>query len=212
MTADLPTRLPDRAFLIAYDVQKQKLTGGDHHGQLIRAAALVELTLAGRLVDENGKPRDTGQRTGDPVLDAILDQISQSKARSWKHWVEKDAKITYQAVRERLATTRVISVSEGTVLGIFPKKVVHVRDTRIVRELVADLRRVVLGGTPANQLDPLAVALVPLVSAVELNTVFSGRERREHREQIRELAERAGPASKALRKVVEDQQAAATAV
>jgi len=42
--------------------------------------------------------------------------------------------------------------------------------------------------------------------------VFSGRERREHREQIRELAERAGPASKALRKVVEDQQAAATAV
>jgi hypothetical protein len=106
----------------------------------------------------------------------------------------------------------VISVSEGTVLGIFPKKVVHVRDTRIVRELVADLRRVVLGGTPANQLDPLAVALVPLVSAVELNTVFSGRERREHREQIRELAERAGPATKALRKVVEDQQAAATAV
>lgn len=209
MTADLPPRLPDRAFLIAYDVQKQKLTGGDSHGQLIRAAALVELTLAGRLVDENGKPRDTGRRTDDPVLDAILDQIAHSKARSWKYWVEKDAKVTYQAVRERLAKTRVIAVTDGTYLGILPRKVVHVRDTRIVRELVADLRRVVLSGAPAEQLDPLAVALVPLVSAVELNTVFSGRERRAHRERIRQLAERAGPASKALRKVVEGQQAAA---
>jgi hypothetical protein len=212
MTADLPTRLADRAFLIAYDVQKQKLTGGDSHGQLIRAAALVELTLAGLLVDENGKPRDTGKRTDDPVLDAVLEQISQSKARSWKHWVQKDAKITYQAVRERLAAGGVISVTEARLLGILSRKVVHVKDTRIVRELIADLRRVVLSGATGNQVDPLAVALVPLVAAVELNTVFSGRERREHRERIRILAERAGPAAKALRKVVEGQQAAAGAV
>ena len=212
MTADLPTRLPDRAFLIAYDVEKHKLAGGDSHGQLIRAAALVELTLAGQLVDDNGKPRETGRRTDDPILDAVLDQIAHSKARSWKYWVEKDAKITYQAVRERLATNRVITITEGTVLGIFPKKVVHVRDTRVVRELIADLRRVILSGVPSDQFDPLALALVPLVSAVELNTVFSGRERREHRERVRRLAERAGPAAKALRKVVESQQATAGAV
>ena len=212
MTADVPTRLADRAFLIAYDVQKQKLAGGDSHGQLIRAAVLVELTLAGRLVDENGKPRGTGQRTDDPILDAVLDQIANSKPRSWKYWVDKDTKITYRAVRDRLATNRVIRVTQGTVLGIFPKQVVHVRDTRIVRELIADLRRVVLGGAPSKDLDPLALALVPLVSAVELNTVFSGRERREHRERIRGLAERAGPAAKALRKVVESHQAASSAV
>src|SRR3954469_2504658 len=156
MTPDLPPRLPDRAFLIAYDVDKQKLTGGDSHGQLIRAAALVELTLAGRLVDEKGKPRDTGRRTGDPGLDRILDQIAQSKARSWKYWVEKDAKVTYEAVRERLARNRVIAVNEGTVLRIFPKKIVHVQDARVVRTLVADLRRVVLDGVPPEQLDPLA--------------------------------------------------------
>jgi hypothetical protein len=211
MTTDLPSRLPDRAFLIAYDVEKQKLTG-DSHGQLIRAAALVELTLAGRLVDDKGRPRVVGGRTDDPVLNAVLDQIEQSKPRTWRHWVEKDAKITYQAVRERLATARVISVTDGTVLGIFQKKIVTVRDTRIVRQLVADLRRVVLGGTPADQLDPRDLMLVPLVAAVELNTVFSGRERREHRDRIREFADRAGPAAKALRKVVESQQAMIAAV
>src|SRR4051812_28972519 len=132
MTADLPTRLPDRAFLVAYDVEKRKLAGGDSHGQLIRAAVLVELTLGGRIVDENGKPRSTGQRTDDPILNAVLEQITSSKARSWKYWVDKDAKVTYQAVRERLARNGVIAVTEGTVLGVFPKKVVHVRDTRIV--------------------------------------------------------------------------------
>ncbi len=212
MTADLPTRLADRAFLIAYDVEKQKLTGGNSHGQLIRAAALVELTLAGRLVDDNGKPRITGQRTEDAVLSAVLKQIENSKPRSWQHWVEKDAKITYQAVRERLTANRVITVTESTVLGIFPKKVVHVRDTRIVRELIAELRRVVLSGAPSKDLDPLALALVPLVSAVELNTVFSGRERREHRDRIRALALTAGPAAKALRKVFESQAASVSAV
>jgi Golgi phosphoprotein 3 GPP34 len=211
MTTDLPSRLPDRAFLIAYDVQKKKLTGNSQ-GQLIRAAALVELTLAGQLVDVKGRPRVVGGRTDDPVLNAVLDQIDQSKPRTWRHWVEKDAKITYQAVRERLATARVISVTEGTVLGIFQKKIVTVRDTRIVRELVADLRRVVIGGSPTAQLDPRDLLLVPLVAAVELNTVFTGRERREHRDRIKELAERAGPAAKALRKVVESQQATVAAV
>jgi hypothetical protein len=212
MTPDLPTRLADRAFLIAYDVQKHKLSGGDSHGQLIRAAVLVELTLGGRIVDENGKPRSTGQRTDDPILDAVLEQISHSKPRSWKYWISKDAKITYQAVRQRLATNSVITITDATVLGVFSKKVVHVRDTRLVRELIAELRRVVLSGSPSDQFDPLALALVPLVSAVELNTVFSGRERREHRERIRGLAERAGPAAKALRKVVEGQQASSAAV
>lgn len=212
MTADLPPRLPDRAFLIAYDVDRHKLTGGDSHGQLIRAAALVELTVSGRLVDEHGKPQVRGAGAGDPVLDGLLTEIAGSKPRSWKYWVKKDAKLTYQAVRDRLAGEQAIAVTDGTVLRIFPKKVVHVRDTRTVRALVADLRRVVLSGAPPEQLDPLDVALVPLVAAVELNTVFSGRERREHRDRIKALAERAGPAAKALRKVVEDQQASSGAV
>jgi hypothetical protein len=209
MNPEPPDRLTDRAFLVAYDVERHKVTGTSSHGQLVRAAALVELTLAGHLVDEDGKPHGTGGRTGDPVLDTVLDMIAASRPRSWRHWVEKEHKVTYRAVRERLTDAGVIATTHRRILGLFPSTTVTVPDTRTVRRLVADLRRVVLGGTPAEQLDPLDVALVPLVAAVELNTVFSGRERREHRVEIRALAERAGPAAKALRKAVEGSRAAA---
>jgi hypothetical protein len=203
----IPTRLPERAYLIAYHVEKQKMTPGSSHAELVRAAALVELFLAGRLADDDGKVSVTGRRTDDRVLDAVLDQISESKPRSWKHWVKKNHQATYEAVRERLAAERVIKVEEARLLGIFPKKNVTVRDTRVVRELVAGLRGAVLGGNPAAQLDVRDAALVALVAAVELNTVFSGRERRDCRDRIAQLALRAGPAAKALRSVVREKQA-----
>ena len=211
MAKQTPTGLPASAFLIAYDVDKQKLAGGSLHGILVRAAALVELSLGGQLADHNGKAEPTGRHTEDPELTKVLEQITKSKPRAWKYWVNKDHKVTYQAVRERLAAERVIRVEDVRLLGMIPKKNVTVTDTRVVRDLISSARRVVLGGTAMDRVDPREAALVSLVAAVELNTVFTGRERREHREKIKELAERTGPAVKALRKAVEDQHAAVTA-
>jgi hypothetical protein len=210
MSAQGPIGLPASAFLIAYDVERQKLTGGGTHAILVRAAALVELSLDGQLVDHDGKAEPTGRHTDDPVLDAVLRQITESKPRNWKHWVNKSHKDTYQAVRERLAIQRVIRVQEVKLLGLIPRHNVTVADTRVVRELIAGARRPVLGSTAVGQVDLPEAALVSLVAAVELNTVFSGRERREHRAKIKQLAERTGPAVKALRKAVEDQHAIAS--
>lgn len=210
MSADPPTALTDQAYLIAYDVAKGKLSG-TNRGQLVQAAALVELTWAGHLADAEGKPRATGTHSGDPVLDAVLDRIAGSKPRPWKHWVEKSHKETYTAVRDRLAQRRVLQVTGRKVLGLFPVTDVVVRDTRTVRELVAGARRAVLAGVPAERVDRRDVALATLSSAVELNTVFSGKERRAQRDRIKDLTGRTGPAATALRKVVKDQQAAASA-
>jgi hypothetical protein len=205
------TSLPAQAFLIAYDVERQKLAGGTTHGILVRAAALVELSLGGQLDDQDGKAHPTGRGTSDPELAAVLAQIAESKPRVWKYWVAKDHKATYQAVRGRLVLDRVISVEEVKLLGLIPKQHVTVRDTRDVNQLIFQARQAVLGGAAVERVAPREAALVSLVAAVELNTVFSGRERREHRAKIKQLAERTGPAVKALRKAVEEQQAVAAA-
>jgi hypothetical protein len=206
-TRRIPARLPERAYLIAYDLERVKFRGGGTHAHLVRAAALVELFLAGQLEDEGGKAMATGRRTGDPVLDAVLAQIWASKPRSWKHWVNKDHKATYEAVRERLSADRMIKVEDTRLLGVLPRINVTLNDPRVVRELIAGSRDAVLGGTPVAQLDARVAALAGLVAAVELNTVFSGRERRDRRERIAQLATRAGPATKALRSVFVDQNA-----
>jgi Golgi phosphoprotein 3 (GPP34) len=207
MPTEIPAGLPARAFLIGYDVERKRLTGGSQ-AELVQGAALIQLSLAGLLADDNGKAKAGGRRTADPMLDALLERITDSRPRPWKHWVTSDAKSTFRAVRDRLAAERVISVEERPVLGLIPRKIVTVRDTRIVRQLITEARSAVLGGTAIDRVDADQAALVAMVAAVELNTVFSGQERRAHRDKFRQLAERAGPVVKALRKAVEEQQAA----
>lgn len=209
--AGRPASLADRALLVAYHLEKKKLAGS-HREELVLAAALVDLTRQGALTDEGGKAVVTGKRTGDPMLDAVLDRIAASRRpRSWQHWATKDHAVTYRAVRDRLAERRVIAVTERRILGLFGVTDVSVRDTRIVRALVADLRRAVLGGIPADRLDPRDTDLVALVCAVEFNTVFSGRERREHRERVAGFALAAGPAARGLRKAIESEQVSSAA-
>jgi hypothetical protein len=204
-----PAGLPAQAFLIAYDVERGKLVGGSSHGIMLRAAALVELTLGGQLTDQDGKAHVTGRGTDDPELGAILARIEASRPRPWVHWVSKDQARDYQAFRRRLADERLITVERARVLGVIPRKKVTVPDTRAVRELIANARRAVLGGTPVDRVDPRTAALVALSAAIELNSVFSGAERREHRAKIKQFAERTGPPAAALRKTIEAQRNAA---
>jgi hypothetical protein len=201
MTGNAPRGLGDQAFLIAYDVPKSKLASSSHRVHLVRAAILAELLLHGQLQDQNGtKAHATGARTGDPILDAVLDQIAASaKPRSWQHWVTDKAGRSYSATRDRLADRRVISAAEGRVLGLFPKWQVSVPDTRVVQRLITETRHSALDGIQIDRIDPGCAALAGLAAAIELNTVFSGRERRQHRERIKELAGTIEPVADALR-------------
>ena len=209
----IPTRLADRAYLVAYHLGRQKPTGRNR-SHVLNGAVLIELWLTGAVVDEAGRAaavassgRSPAGREGD-VLGLVRDS---AQPRRWKYWVRKDSGTTERAVRGRLAGQRLVRVEDRRVLGLFDRPKVTVRDTRVVRELVDRCRRAVLQGTPVDQVQPLDAALVAVVAAAEWDTVFSGRERRQHRERIARLSARAGPAAQALRDVVRDDKAAASA-
>ena len=51
-----PDSLPAQLFLLAVDPQRRRLVSRTEMGYVLRAAALVELQLAGRLVDDGGRP------------------------------------------------------------------------------------------------------------------------------------------------------------
>jgi hypothetical protein len=205
MTMDL--ELSEQAYLIAWDDTKQRMIGRTEHPAMVSAAVLIDLWLDGALSPDDDKHASpTGRPAGaGPGRAQILARIAESKPRAWKYWVGKGSRASYRAVRGHLAKDRVIRVEERRFLGIPAPPRVTVRNPRVARELVERCRRAVLHGVSPGEVPVRDAALVAIVAAAELDTVFSGRERRAHRDRIAELTLRAGPAAKALRSVVTEQ-------
>jgi hypothetical protein len=203
MNAPPTTRLGEDAFLIAYDVDRQRLDGqvASLHDELVAAAVLAELYLHGLLTtDQEGKVRAGERRTGDPILDAVLTTITGSTPRDWKYWVKAQSG-TYAAIRDRLAARRVIKVEETKILGIFTKRKVTVRDTRVVRRLAIQTRRAILDGTPIQQVPASTAVLAGLVSELGLKGVLSRREQRANKDRITRLTAQVEPVILAFRAV-----------
>jgi hypothetical protein len=180
---------------------------------LVRTAALEQLTISGLLRDEDGKAASPGRETtGDPVLDGVLALVRASeRRRSWKHWVKKQGGSTRDALRDQLVRERVIRVERRRFLGIVPREVVTVPDTRAVKALQRTALQALTGGTPTTHLDPRDVGLAAIAALGELDTVCRGSVRREKRDRIKELVALSGPAVPALKKVLSDEAHAAGA-
>jgi hypothetical protein len=209
---DVPRSLPARVYLTAYDTERKKLTRTSRLHHLVRAAALEELTLRRLIADDDGKVTATGRETtGDPVLDDVLAAIRDSSPRNWKHWVRKHSSRTPNALRDQLEAERVVRVEHRRVLGVIRHDKVTLRDSRAAKELQATAARALTGATPTPRLDPREVALAAIAAIGELDTVCKGSARRENRARIKELVALSGPAVPALRKVLDDDMAAAAA-
>ncbi|HEX6678659.1 MAG TPA: GPP34 family phosphoprotein [Actinomycetes bacterium] len=208
---ELPASLPRRLYLLAYDPRRRRLSGRSQLGYLLRAAALTDLLLRGLVADDRGKvvvgrPADP---LDDPVLGAVLRQVAESRPRSWSHWVRSGQRAMRLAVREQLEADGWIRVEPRRVLGVFPVSRVTVQDTRVLEDLAAIVARTLGAGLPAARVDPSDAALVALAAAGELPPAISRRQRREHRQRIARLSERAGPAVPALRRVIQQLRASA---
>ncbi|MFG2091512.1 GPP34 family phosphoprotein [Spirillospora sp. NPDC048824] len=204
----VPESLPARMYLLAYDLKKHRMSkGGPQLGYVLRAAALTELYLDGRLGEERRKPVP-GTPGEDPY--GVLAQIAGSRPRSWQHWVHKDGKAMVVKVRDELVRDGWIRVRPRRRLGLFPGQEVTVKDPRVVKSLWGGASSA-LRGRPVAHVNSYDAAAVALAAAGGLKTVLPGADRRRHRRRIEELTARTGPAATAVRKVIRQQNAAAAA-
>ncbi|MFA1539058.1 GOLPH3/VPS74 family protein [Actinomadura monticuli] len=203
---EVPESLPARMYLLAYDLRKRKMTGGGARlGYVLRAAALTELYLDGRLGEERRRPVP-GTPGDDPY--GVLAQIAASRPRSWQHWVRKDARALVGTVRDELVRDGWIRVRERRALGLFPRQEVTVKDPRVVKALWGGASSA-LRGRPVAHVNSYDAAAVALAAAGELSSVLPASDRRRHKRRIEELTARSGPAAPAVRKLISRLNAAA---
>ncbi|MDI5981338.1 GOLPH3/VPS74 family protein [Amycolatopsis magusensis] len=204
MSSPRELSLPARVYLLS--CRGGRVPDRQRVGYLVRAAALTELLLCGRILDQDGLVGAVpGGSTGDAVLDEVLGQIVEGGSRKWRHWVRKDHRRALDSVEEQLSAERAIVLTRTRV---FRLRRVEVRDTASVERLRATVDKALRGNGAVSQED---AALVALVAAVELKGVVPGRERRRNKERLRELEDHGGAAIPALRKVFKELRQARTA-
>jgi Golgi phosphoprotein 3 GPP34 len=170
VSVDVPESLPARLYLLAYDTRRQRLVARSQLGHLLRAAALTDLFLSGRLADQAGKPRVVGSGgVADPVLARVLAQVAESRPRSWDHWITKDTRGIKFAVRDQLAAGQWIRVEPYRVLGLFRASRISLRRPAEVKRLASTVVEVLRPGQPVTRVDPREAAIVALASAAGLS-------------------------------------------
>jgi hypothetical protein len=206
-----PETLPGELFLLAFDPRKGRLTNRSHLGYVLRAGALNELYLRGHLVDTDGKaqPGTPGAKL-DSVLSGVLEEVSASAPKKWHHWVRKDARAMFHAVRDQLETDRVIKVERHRLLGIFPADRITLRQPQIATRLASKVGGIARGRRPLSRVGAHDTALAALIAASDIRVTLSGTDRRRHKTTITQLTEASGPAVPALRKVIREAHAAAS--
>lgn len=157
-----PLSLPARLCLAAWDADPQRLA------PLVRAGALAELARRGLLTDDDGivTPLDLDSRTGDPVLDGLLELVSESLPHRWRAWVTLYARHTLDAVREQLVADGSLRAEKHRVLGVFPSVDHVLADTARADGLHREARQILTGPAPAEQVpQPIATALALATAA-----------------------------------------------
>ncbi|MFI5856429.1 GPP34 family phosphoprotein [Streptomyces parvulus] len=203
-----PLSLPARLCLLAWDPARSGAadTARVHH--LVRAGALTELARRGLLTDDDGiaTPVDLDARTGDAVLDGLLDLIRESLPHRWRTWVALHARLTFDAVREQLVAEGHLRAVKKRVLGVFPSVEYVLARPAAVKVLREETRSVLDGRVPAAEVSERDAAVAVLLAAAAPGLpAGAGRGagdggRREAR--IAELTERGGAAAPGLRKIV----------
>jgi Golgi phosphoprotein 3 GPP34 len=208
--AKAPDALAARLFLLAYDPVKGRLTNTSKLGKLLRAAALVDLQLAGNLADDNGRARLTKVAAPeDQVLAGVLADIGSRGPRKWKTWVDRRQRAIVREVRGDLERAYLIRVEPYRVLGLFPAHRITLRHPLIRRQVLQSATDTLRPARLVTRVDLRDAAVVVLAATADLRTVVTKEQRLRHKDRLAQLGVRVGPVVPALKKSL--QQSAYTA-
>jgi hypothetical protein len=204
--------LPEVMFLLAYDPSKQRSCAGGNLDILLRAAALTELWLDGRVTDENKKATPVAaprSNAGTDLVAVVFADLADSGPRRWQGAVTRRSRQAVGLVRDGLAARGVITTEPRRILGIFPTVRVSVRDPLARNRLKTVVDRAIAGSEPVDRVEPWVVAAATMATTVPLNTVADRRKRRAHKDRIAALNKLSGPGVPALRRAIQGRAAAA---
>ncbi|MFJ8545627.1 GPP34 family phosphoprotein [Streptomyces sp. NPDC093586] len=201
---------PARLCLLAWDPARPGTADTARLHHLVRAGALVELARRGLLVDDDGiaTPVDPDARTGDAVLDGLLDLVRESVPRRWRAWVRPYARVTFDAVREQLVAGGYLRAEKKRVLGVFPSVDHVLARVAAARALREEAREVLDGPLPAGEVSERDALVVALAAAAGLRALGPVGDRARREVRIEELTARGATAAPGLGKVLREVRAA----
>jgi hypothetical protein len=211
-TRSQPKTLPAKLYLLSVDPDSERLSTSRELGVLLRGAALADLSMRKFLREEGGRVVASGtKRSGDPVLDDLLREISESPRRNWKSWVRRGAKGTMRAVEQQLESADLITVRDLRMLGIFPARKIGITDVEIAGALRENLRNALYGNENVDEVDKFDAAMVLLAAAGGLRGVVPRKDERKYADRMKALSERAGGAVPGVLRVIQQVKQARTA-
>ncbi|TDU91648.1 Golgi phosphoprotein 3 GPP34 [Kribbella voronezhensis] len=207
----------DLLLLLYNDESGKPITGNPGLDYSLAGAVLIELTLLGRVdiavagedVKEGRlKVLDTSS-TGDAILDERLAMLAEKSGQKPKNLMSKLSKKLRDQVLARLVERGVLEADKGRVLGLFPVTRWPAKDARHEAEVRTALESVLKLGT---QPDERTAALIALLNALNVvpKVITDAVDKKALKRRAKEIAESEW-AAEAVRKAVQDMQAAITA-
>jgi hypothetical protein len=167
-------------YLLAHDDAAEGPYDRSRTELLVRAAALADLALRGRLREDGGTLTVSGMETaGDPVLDGVL---RDAAGHGWKHLVRRHRKRTLTEVEDRLAVAGLLTVKAPRTR--FGTRRLTVTDRAVSAALRARVSAALHGDGPVQEIPAADGVLLALAAAGGLRSVVSREDQKTFRARI----------------------------
>jgi hypothetical protein len=191
---DTPHTWPASMYLLAYDLQKDRLSQRAWLDYLVRGAALGELLAGGFVAEHDGavRPRAKG-RPADEVLEQALRDVEQERPRAWRALLHQ-SRATMEAVAGQLVRTGAIRPRGRGVEAL---------DRGAVAALQQSARALLQEDADVTSASVDDCALAALASVVPLHTVLTRRRTRRDRERVIALTQRVAAVVPGFERLIE---------